>query len=109
MHGTPPLHPYVYTLRALTRPQYYAFIVTARWLAVWLDTTALTLLAAAAFGSVALRSTLNAGVCCVHPVRTIDDAALRLLLRSQLLLQSHTPPAILDHCTYTHVHARTCV
>ena len=40
---------------------YYAFIVTARWLAVWLDMVSLLLLAVAAFGSIALESSLNAG------------------------------------------------
>ncbi len=40
---------------------YYAFIVTARWLAVWLDATSLCLLSVAAFGSIALKSTLSAG------------------------------------------------
>ncbi len=40
---------------------FYAFIVTARWLAVCLDTTALILLAAASLGSVALRASLDAG------------------------------------------------
>jgi ATP-binding cassette subfamily C (CFTR/MRP) protein 4 len=41
---------------------YYAFIVAARWLAVWLDISSLGLLSVVVFGSVALRNSLSAGV-----------------------------------------------